>query len=105
MAFLLLELACGLYFPAMSWVRQRILPEAHHAGIMNWFRVPLNVIASVVLLVLHDTHSSKGITAIFGLCSTLMVVAGLCSIKLLVSLKDCEELSMEDENPSEENLA
>ena len=105
MAFLLLELACGLYFPAMSWVRQRIIPEAHHAGIMNWFRVPLNVIASVVLLVLHDTHSSEGITAIFGLCSTLMVVAGLCSIKLLVSLKDCEELSMEDESPSEENVA
>lgn len=103
LAFLLLELACGLYFPAMSCVRHRVLPEAHHAGIMNWFRVPLNVIASIVLLVLHDTHSSEGITAIFGLCSALMIVAWLCSIKLVVSLKDWEESSGE-ENPSEENV-
>lgn len=104
LAFLLLEFACGLYFPAMSWVRRRVLPEAHHAGIMNWFRVPLNVIASVVLMVLHDTHSSKGITAIFCLCSVLMIVAGLCSVKLMTSLKNCDEMSMNEENINDENL-
>lgn len=87
LAFLLMELACGLYFPAMNSVRQRILPEAHHAGIMNWFRVPLNVIASIMLLVLHDTHSGDGIMAIFALCSLLMIVAEVCTVKLVMSLE------------------
>ena len=86
LAFLLMEFACGLYFPAMNWLRQRILPEAHHAGIINWFRVPLNITASIVLLVLHDTHSGEGITAIFALCSVLMMVAEVCTIKLAMSL-------------------
>ena len=99
LAFLLMEFACGLYFPAMNSLRQRILPEAHHAGIMNWFRVPLNIIASAVLLVLHDTHSSKGITAIFALCSALMVIAGLCTIKFAMSLKegDLEDIADNEE--------
>ncbi|XP_028394006.1 molybdate-anion transporter-like [Dendronephthya gigantea] len=106
LAFLLMEFGCGLYFPAMNWVRRRVLPEAHHAGIINWFRVPLNVIASIVLLVLHDTHSGEGITAIFALCSALMTVAAICSIKLMMSLKESDLVSdaQGNESPVEENL-
>jgi MFS family permease len=104
LAFLLMEFSCGLYFPAMNWVRRRILPEAHHAGIINWFRVPLNIIASIVLLVLHDTHSGKGITAIFALCSILMMVAELCIIKFY-RLGDDLLLDEQDDENAEENLA
>jgi hypothetical protein len=90
----------------MNWVRRRILPEAHHAGIINWFRVPLNIIASIVLLVLHDTHSGKGITAIFALCSVLLIVAELCMIKLVMSLDD-GDLTLDDPNEQDgqENFA
>ena len=101
LAFLLMEFSCGLYFPAMNWVRRRILPEAHHAGIINWFRVPLNIIASIVLLVLHDTHSGKGITAIFALCSVLLIVAELCMIKLVMSLDD-GDLTLDDPNEQQD---
>ena len=106
LAFLLMEFSCGLYFPAMNWVRRRILPEAHHAGIINWFRVPLNIIASIVLLVLHDTHSGKGITAIFGLCSVLMIVAEICTIKLTMSLDDGDLILDDqiDQDAGEENV-
>jgi MFS family permease len=104
LAFLLMEFSCGLYFPAMNCVRRRILPEAHHAGIINWFRVPLNIIASIVLLVLHDTHSGKGITAIFALCSILMMVAELCIIKFY-RLGDDLLLDEQDDENAEENLA
>lgn len=93
--FLLLELACGVYFPAMGWLRQRILPEAHHAGIINWFRVPLNTIAAVVLMVLHDTHSSYGIELIFGLSAILLGMGALCAFRLLVLVRNDEHLALE----------
>ena len=92
--FLLLELACGVYFPAMGWLRQRILPEAHHAGIINWFRVPLNVIAAVVLMVLHDTHSSYGIELIFGMSAVLLGVGALCAFRLLLLIRNDENLRL-----------
>lgn len=92
--FIILELACGLYFPAMGWLRQRILPEAHHAGIINWFRVPLNAIAAIVLMVLHDTHSSHGISAIFALCSLLLAVAGIAAVRLSVLSRNDENLKL-----------
>lgn len=94
MMFIILELACGVYFPAMGWLRQRILPEAHHAGIINWFRVPLNAIAAVVLMVLHDTHSSHGISAIFALCSILLAIAGIAAFHLFVLSKDDDNLKI-----------
>ena len=101
--FVVLELACGVYFPAMGWLRQRILPEAHHAGIINWFRVPLNAIAAVVLLVLHDTHSSHGISAIFALCSILLAIAGIAAIRLFVLTRNDDNLNVVN-NDEEEGL-
>ena len=92
--FVILELACGVYFPAMGWLRQRILPEAHHAGIINWFRVPLNAIAAVVLMLLHDTHSSHGISAIFALCSILLAIAGIAAVRLFVLTRNDDNLKI-----------
>ncbi|PFX17114.1 molybdate-anion transporter-like [Stylophora pistillata] len=92
--FIILELACGVYFPAMGWLRQRILPEAHHAGIINWFRVPLNAIAAIVLMVLHDTHSIHGISAIFALCSLLLAVAGIAAVRLSILSRNDENLKL-----------
>ena len=74
-AFLVLELCCGLYFPAMSRSRKQILPEAHRTAILNWFRVPLNLTASVVILIFHDT--SGGAPRIFTVCAVLMALAAI----------------------------
>ena len=96
--FLVIELLCGIYFPAMGSLRSKILPLAHHATIMNWFRVPLNVIASIVLLVLHDSHSSHGITQMFNLCACLLLLGGFFALLLKNSISPNLE---EDENDVE----
>ena len=93
--FLIMELLCGIYFPAVGKLRYYTLPEAHHSGILNWFRVPLNAIAAIVLLALHDTHSPHGITALFALCAVLLCLAGLASIFLHRIVN--EERQSEDE--------
>jgi len=85
--FLMIELLCGIYFPAMGRLRSKILPAAQHSAIMNWFRVPLNTIASIVLLALHDSHSSHGITHMFMLCACLLLCGGLFAIFLEQSVK------------------
>eukprot|EP00095_Tigriopus_kingsejongensis_P009499 snap_masked-scaffold1595_size34508-processed-gene-0.3 protein:Tk09499 transcript:snap_masked-scaffold1595_size34508-processed-gene-0.3-mRNA-1 annotation:"hypothetical protein DAPPUDRAFT_321809" len=51
--FLCLEVAIGLYFPAMSQCRAQVIPESHRANVMNLFRVPLNTITCVTLLLIH----------------------------------------------------
>ena len=86
--FIIIELLCGIYFPAIGKLRYLTLPDAHHSGIINWFRVPLNAIAAFVLLALHDTHSSHGISALFALCAVLLGMAGLASLVLHYILKD-----------------
>ena len=86
--FIIIELLCGIYFPAIGKLRYFTLPEAHHGGIINWFRVPLNAIAALVLLALHDTHSPHGISAIFALCAALLCIAGLAAIVLHRIVKD-----------------
>lgn len=74
-AYLVFELCCGLYFPAMSRSRKQILPEAHRTAILNWFRVPLNLTASIVILIFHDT--SGGAPWIFTVCAVLMALAAI----------------------------
>ena len=59
-AFLLIELACGLYFPSMSFLRRKVIPETEQAGVLNWFRVPLHLLACLGLLVLHDSDRKTG---------------------------------------------
>ncbi|EDO47769.1 predicted protein [Nematostella vectensis] len=104
MMFIVLELTCGVYFPAMGWLRQRILPEAHHTGIINWFRIPLNTIAAIVLMALHDTHSSHGISAIFAMCSVLLVFGGVLAVNLLVLTRNDETLSLNGAFDEEEHV-
>ena len=98
--FLIMEILCGVYFPALGKLRYYILPEAHHGGIINWFRLPLNAIAAVVLLALHDTHSSHGITALFALCAVLLCLAGLASIILHQMIK-VQDSQINEENAKE----
>jgi len=96
--FIITEILCGVYFPAMGRLRAKILPGALHSTIMNWFRVPLNTIASIALLVLHDSHSNHGITHMFMLCACLLLCGGLFSVLLHISSKGRLRNSEEEES-------
>ena len=52
-AFLVMEVAFGIYFPAMSYLKSQIVPENHRANVMNWFRVPMNMITCSALLCMN----------------------------------------------------
>lgn len=60
LAFLLLEISVGMYFPAIGYLRSQVIPESQRASINNVFRVPLNVITCTVLYCLHKNDDSGG---------------------------------------------
>lgn len=90
-AFLILELAVGLYFPSVGFLRSRIIPESHRASIMNWFRVPMNVITCGGLLWLHTESNHHGNQAIFIICAGLMAIA-LLTVKLFTQKVSKDDL-------------
>ena len=76
LGFLALEIAIGMYFPAMSYLKSQIIPESHRANVMNWFRVPMNVITCSVLLSLHMDVLAQDKRIVFAFC-TLLCLLGL----------------------------
>ena len=83
---LIFELLCGFYFPIMRILRERVFPEEHRVSVINWFRIPLTVISSLALVLLHDSHG--GVTEILTLCAVLMGLAFLCSIRFARATTD-----------------
>lgn len=79
-AFLILEVALGMYFPAMSYLKSQIIPEGHRANVMNWFRVPMNMITCTVLLSLNLELFAQDKRIIFLFCLVLSI-AGLLVFK------------------------
>jgi len=71
LAFLALEVAIGMYFPAISYLRSQVIPETHRANIMNWFRVPMNIMTCGALLCLHVDSISEDKRIVFGACLLL----------------------------------
>ena len=82
-AFLVYEVSVGVYFASIGVLRDEIIPETHTVSIMNWFRVPLNIISCVLLLLLHDEDFRHGNRLIFIICCGLLLCALLCLSKLL----------------------
>lgn len=82
-SFLLLEIAVGIYFPAIGYIKSECIPESHRANIMNWFRVPLNIITCIILLLLHTETQSSGNFLIFLLCTGMMSACTFIMFKIL----------------------
>ncbi|NP_001121281.1 molybdate-anion transporter precursor [Xenopus laevis] len=99
LAFLLIELACGLYFPAMRFLRRRLIPEKEQTGVLNWFRVPLNLLAGLGLLVLHDSDYQSGTRNMFSLCAVTMLLALLCVVSLFTMVRNDSELRLPASEP------
>ncbi|XP_020633746.2 molybdate-anion transporter [Pogona vitticeps] len=107
LAFLLIELSCGLYFPSMGFLRQKVIPEKDQAGVMHWFRVPLNLLACLGLLILHDSDYKTGTRNMFTICSVMMVMALLAVVSLFTVVRNNAELRLpspagQTEGPSPE---
>lgn len=77
LAFVMFEVLCGIYFPAMATMRSPYIPEESRSALLNFFRVPLNVI--VVLALYEDLPN----TTILALCGCLMVCASVSQIRLI----------------------
>lgn len=71
LSFVVFELACGIYYPAVASLRGEILPEEHRGGIMGWFRVPLNILIVFLLFATYVLSHH----ALFALCAVLCVLA------------------------------
>lgn len=69
--FLVFEICVGIFWPSMSTMRDRYVPEATRATIMNFFRVPLNLIVVVILL------QNLSMKVIFQCCVTFLFLAAI----------------------------
>ncbi|XP_069132011.1 molybdate-anion transporter-like [Argopecten irradians] len=94
-ALTLFEVAVGIYFPAMGHLRSRIIPDTHRWGVINWFRVPINLIACVILMLLHEDIFQHGNRMIFVLCLLLLVLAVASGARFLKVTKDDDRLKQE----------
>ena len=82
-AFLVLEVAVGMYFPAIGFLRSQVIPEEQRAGIMNWFRVPTNVITCASLMLVHNNTIISSTQAMFTVCTVMLLVAVFVSLRFV----------------------
>lgn len=95
LAFLVYQFGVGLYFPSMGYLRSRIIPEQHRWSLTNWFRVPINLISCVVLMLLHEDAFKHGNRMIFVVCFLLILLAVLCGLRFLKLSKQEESLKQD----------
>ncbi len=82
-AFLVLETAIGMYFPAMSFAKSQVIPESHRANVMNWFRVPMNVVTCAALLCLHIESVANDKRVVFAFCLGMALFGVIMATKFM----------------------
>lgn len=87
LAFLVKEVAIGLYYPAMSQCRSQVIPESHRANVMNFFRVPLNIITCATLLLTHVEFIAEDKRIMFQACVGLSLLGLILSQKFMGTLE------------------
>eukprot|EP00171_Calliarthron_tuberculosum_P008630 IDg8630t1 len=70
-SFVVFEVLCGVYYPAMATMRAPYIPEESRSALLTFFRVPLNVIVVVVL------YEDLEINTVFAMCAMLMLKVAL----------------------------
>jgi len=70
MCFNLFEMIVGIYFPVIGTLRSECIPEADRSRIMNYFRIPLNIVVTAALLRKEFVSGSNG----FALCCGLTLL-------------------------------
>ena len=68
----------------MSYTKSQVIPEAYRANVMNWFRVPMNIITCAALLCLHIDWISYDKRIVFGACLIICVMGIYATNALLL---------------------
>jgi len=89
-AFLIFEICCGLYFPAIGTLKADAVPEANRSTIYNLFRAPMNLIVVAVLLI------NPSLEVTFKLIASQLLVAALLLGGMLVSER---QMNTEERQP------
>ncbi|XP_019628300.1 PREDICTED: molybdate-anion transporter-like [Branchiostoma belcheri] len=71
LGFLTFEVCVGMFWPALSTLKGKYVPEETRATVYNCFRIPLNMIVISILL------QNLGMSLIFKCCSGFLMVACL----------------------------
>eukprot|EP00092_Neocalanus_flemingeri_P010006 GFUD01010786.1.p1 GENE.GFUD01010786.1~~GFUD01010786.1.p1 ORF type:complete len:194 (+),score=43.30 GFUD01010786.1:69-584(+) len=103
-AFLVLEVAIGIYFPAISYLRSQVIPESHRATITNWFRVPMNLITCGAFLCLHVDTISRDKTIVFAACFMLAVTGTFLCGRFIDVFKNYEGTKTDGEETEKPGL-
>lgn len=98
--FLAFEMCVGCFWPAISMLRAKYIPDNVRSTVMNIFRVPLNLI--VILSLLNIGYMS--VSMVFMGCAILHTLAFLCCVRLMYAPKEVpyEAASRMDEEEDEE---
>ncbi len=102
-AFLLIEIAVGMYFPAMNVIRNKVLPEVNRRSMLNWFQVPLNFLACAALMMLHNNVFRYGNRLLFVTCTIFLAAAALCVIKFTSIVKNDDEFLENEQQQTQQN--
>jgi len=108
-AFLVFEICVGIFWPAMCTMRGLYVPEETRSTVMNFFRIPLNLI--VVVIMLCDISMKN----IFMLCSIFLAFSCFfqqilfkASQRTIINLpemaEDLKPLKIENESVEEKLL-
>ncbi|XP_062871493.1 molybdate-anion transporter [Trichomycterus rosablanca] len=102
LAFLLLELACGFYFPAVSFLQGRVIPVERRGAVLACFRLPLYLLACLCLLALHGEVSGagagetgSGTRHMFVGCTGMMLAALLAAVSFFTLGRNDADLRLE----------
>lgn len=71
LGFLVFEVCVGIFWPSLSTMRGKYVPEETRATTMNIFRIPLNFIVVLILL------QNLPMTVIFQCCSVFLLLAAV----------------------------
>lgn len=77
LAFFVFEMCVGLYFPMMGTMKGQIVPESKRATIYNLYRLPLNIIVVLTLMLKLGAGMSFFIT------SVMLAVAALAQARII----------------------
>eukprot|EP00471_Norrisiella_sphaerica_P003764 CAMPEP_0184491540 /NCGR_PEP_ID=MMETSP0113_2-20130426/20653_1 /TAXON_ID=91329 /ORGANISM="Norrisiella sphaerica, Strain BC52" /LENGTH=437 /DNA_ID=CAMNT_0026875953 /DNA_START=46 /DNA_END=1359 /DNA_ORIENTATION=+ len=94
LGFCLFEAAVGCYWPLIGEIRSGVIPEECRSTIMNFFRVPLNLIVVIVLYNIGDLTD----VFVFRFCIVLLGASAFLSTMLVIPEKASkpDEIEIED---------
>ncbi|KAK4534046.1 hypothetical protein CDCA_CDCA01G0071 [Cyanidium caldarium] len=78
-AMVLFEVTCGFYFPAIASLRSRVIPEECRSALMNFFRLPMNLLVVLTLLYVDRLQNRT----VFGWCTALVTGAAVAWCRFL----------------------